>query len=120
MNNQIVIQASNFPLSQALLRHIERHLCHAPDTRDKYIQTIRVPSSDINGPHGGKEKSGQPQPVPAHLKDVLSGQIETAMYLAIDRATAHMSGAVARHLSKQSDNNRSTALADLASLNQQQ
>ena len=117
INIQIDIQARNFSLTKSLRSHIIRRLHFALGTRDKHIQRIVVRLSDINGPRGGKDKCCHIQVVLPHLKDVVIEDIEVDMYAAIDRATGRVSCAVGRRLSKQRDNNRSTAMLDFALLN---
>ena len=116
---QIIIQARNFSLTKALRSYIERRLRFALGSRDEHIQKIMVRLSDINGPRGGEDKCCQIQVVLPHLKDAVIEDIETDMYVAIDRATDRVSCAVGRRLSRQRDNNRSTPQFDFVSLTEQ-
>lgn len=119
INIQIDIQARNFSLTKSLRSHIDRRLRFSLGTRDKHIQRVVVRLSDINGPRGGEDKSCQIQVILPHLKDVIVEDIEADMYVAIDRATDRVSCAVGRRLSKQRDNDRSTAMFDFAFLDEQ-
>lgn len=119
INIQIDIQSRNFSLTKSLRSHIDRRLRFSLGTRDKHIQRVVVRLSDINGPRGGQDKSCLIQVILPHLKDVIVEDIEADMYVAIDRATDRVSCAVGRRLSKQRDNDRSTAMFDFALLDEQ-
>lgn len=83
---QIDIQSRNFPLRNALCRHIERRLGFAPSTRDEHILHIIVRLSDIDGPRGGADKCCHIQVVLPHLPDVKIENTESDLYAAIDGA----------------------------------
>ncbi len=57
---QIDIKASNFPLTNALRRHVEGRLRAALSFYDEHIQRVNVRLSDINGPRGGAPAGGRP------------------------------------------------------------
>ncbi len=74
---QLDIQARNFPLTNALRGHIERHLGFALSARDDHIQCVIVRLSNINGPRGGADKFFHLQVVLTHLPDVVIEDMET-------------------------------------------
>ena len=98
---QINIQARNFPLTDALRSHAERRLRFALTCCDDYIQKVVVRLSDINGPRGGKDKRCHLQVVLAGLNDVVIEDIETDLYVAIDRAVDRAGRTVVRKISRQ-------------------
>jgi len=98
---QIDIQARNFSLTYALRSHTERRLRFALTCCDDYIQRVVVRLSDINGPRGGEDKRCHLQLVLAGLPDVVIEDIETDMYVAIDRAVDRAGRTVVRKLGRQ-------------------
>ncbi len=84
---QIDIQARDFTLTDALRDHAERRLRSTLTCCDNHIRKIIMYLSDINGPRGGKDKRCNLQVVLAGIPDVIIEDIETDMYVAIDRAT---------------------------------
>jgi putative sigma-54 modulation protein len=107
---QIEIQARNFPLTHALSRHVKRRLNFALSTRYEQIQRIQVRLSDINGPRGGKDKCCHIQITLPRLADVVIEDIESNLYVAIDRAAERTSRTVARRLGRQRNYSRTPAL----------
>ena len=119
INNHVDIQARNFSLTKALRKYIDRRLRFTLGNKDQHIQRVIVRLSDINGPRGGEDKCCQIQVILPHLKDVVVEDIETDMYVAIDRATERVSCAVGRRLSRQRDNKRTTARFNFAALTEE-
>jgi ribosome-associated translation inhibitor RaiA len=116
---QIEIQARNFPLTDALRRHVERRLDFALSTRDDYIQRVLVRLCDINGPRGGADKCCHIMVMLAHLPDVVIEDTEVDLYIAIDRAADRASRTVGRRLSRQRDRGRYLGLPDTALIPEQ-
>jgi len=98
---QIDIQARDFSLTDALRNHAERRLRIALTCCDDHIQKIVMRLSDINGPRGGRDKRCHLQVVLAGLPDVLVEDIETDMYVAIDRATDRAGRTLVRKIERQ-------------------
>lgn len=98
---QIDIQARDFSLTDALRGHAERRLSFALSCCDDHIQKIVMRLSDINGPRGGEDKRCHLQVVLAGLPDVVIEDIETDMYVAIDRATDRAGRTVVRKIDRQ-------------------
>ncbi|MES9944707.1 MAG: HPF/RaiA family ribosome-associated protein [Candidatus Thiodiazotropha sp.] len=111
---QIDIQARNFPLTEALRRHVERRLEFALSTRDDHIQRVLVRLYDINGPRGGADKCCQIMVMLAHLPDVVIEDTEVDLYTAIDRAADRASRTVGRRLARQRDRGRFLGLRHMA------
>lgn len=98
---QIDIQARDFSLSDALRSHAERRLRFALACCNDHIQRVVMRLSDINGPRGGEDKRCHLQIVLAGLPDVVIEDIETDMYVAIDRATDRAGRTVVRKIGRQ-------------------
>ncbi len=98
---QIDIQARDFTLTDALRDHAERRLHFALTCCDDHIQKIVMRLSDINGPRGGKDKRCHLQVVLSGLPDVVVEDIETDMYIAIDRATGRAGRTLVRKIERQ-------------------
>lgn len=100
---KIEIKSSNFSLTEALENHVERRLQFALAPCTTHIQRVVVRLSDINGPRGGVDKCCQLQVLLTGLHDVLVKDIETDMYVAIDRAANRAGRTVRRRLTRQND-----------------
>jgi ribosomal subunit interface protein len=111
---QIEIQARNFPLTDALRRHVERRLEFALSTRDDHIQRVRVRLYDINGPRGGADKCCHIMVTLAHLPDIVIEDTEVDLYTAIDSAADRANRTVGRRLSRQRDRGRYLSLHETA------
>lgn len=98
---QIDIQARDFSLTDALRSHAERRLRVALTCCDDHIQRVVMRLSDINGPRGGADKRCHLQVVLAGLPDVVIEDIETDLYVAIDRATDRAGRTLVRKLGRQ-------------------
>jgi len=98
---QIDIQALDFSLTDALRSHAERRLRFALTCCDDRIQRVVMRLSDINGPRGGADKSCHLQVVLAGLPNVVVEDIESDLYVAIDRASDRAGRTVVRKIDRQ-------------------
>ncbi len=98
---QIDIQAQGFSLTDALRSHAERRLRFTLTCCDEQIQRIVMRLSDINGPRGGVDKRCHLQVALAGLPDVVVEDIETDLYVAIDRASDRAGRTVVRKIERQ-------------------
>lgn len=98
---QIDIQARDFSLTDALRDHAERRLRFALTCCSDHIQKIVMRLSDINGPRGGEDKRCHLQVVLSGLPDVVIEDVETDMYVAIDRATDRAGRTLLRKIDRQ-------------------
>ncbi len=94
------IQSRGFTLTKALQSYVELRLNFSIDYASNYIQRIRVTLSDINGPRGGEDKRCQLVLTFAGMPTVVINDIDTNLYVAIDRAVERASNAVARQLER--------------------
>jgi ribosomal subunit interface protein len=98
---QIDIQSRNFSLTDALRNHSEHRLHSALSCCSDHIQRVEMRLSDINGPRGGEDKCCHVQVVLAGLPDVVIEDVETDLYVAIDRATDRAGRTVVRKIERQ-------------------
>jgi len=98
---QIDIQARSFSLTDSLRNHAERRLRFALSCCDGHIQRVVMRLSDINGPRGGADKRCHLRLVLGGLPDVLIEDIETDLYVAIDRATDRAGRTLLRKIGRQ-------------------
>lgn len=117
---QIDIQARDFSLTDALRDHAERRLRFALTCCSDHIQKIVMRLSDINGPRGGLDKRCHLQVVLAGLPDVVIEDIETDMYVAIDRATDRAGRTLLRKIDRQKSlhRNNKAHLSELQAANE--
>jgi len=111
---QIDIQTRNFPLTGALLRHINRRLLLLLSGRSTHIRQIMVRLSDINGPRGGVDKCCHIQVVLNHLPDVVIKDTAVDLYAAIYRAANRTVRTIERRLERQRVRGRSANSPHLA------
>jgi len=109
---QIEIQTQDFSLTDALRSHVQRRLCLMLSRFGDHAQRIIVRLSDINGPRGGADKRCHIQVALDQLPDVVVEDIETDLYVAIDRAADRAGRTVARRLSRSWVRERSSGLVD--------
>ena len=107
---KLLIKTSNFSLTDALRSHAERRLRFALTFCDPYIQQVVMRLSDINGPRGGVDKCCQLQVVLIGLPDVVVKDIETDLYVAIDRAADRAGRTVRRQLARRREKTNTTRL----------
>ena len=98
---QIDIQTRDFSLTDALHSHAERRLRFALTCCDNHIQRVVMRLSDINGPRGGADKRCHLQVVLDSPPDVVIEDIETDLYVAIDRATDRAGRTLVRKIGRQ-------------------
>lgn len=98
---QIDIQAQDFALTDSLRNYAERRLCFALSCCDDHIQYIEMRLSDINRPRGGADKHCHLHIIMVGMPDVIIKDIETDLYVAIDRATDRAGRTVIRKIERQ-------------------
>lgn len=96
----IEIQARQFMLSEALSDHVQRRIGFALSKRYQHIKRIIVRLSDINGPRGGNDKRCHIQISMPHQADVVVEDVQSDLYMAVDRAADRAGRTVTKRLSK--------------------
>lgn len=84
---RIDIQARDFSLTNIQRSHAERRLLLTMTCCDDYIERITMRLSDINHPGGSIGKCCHLKVALKGLPDVVIEDIETDLYMAIDRAS---------------------------------
>ena len=100
---QIDIQARHFTLTEPLREHAKKRIHFAMSCCGEHIKRIVMRLSDINGPRGGKDKLCHLQVVLNGLPDVIVKDIQTNLYVAIDRAVDRAGRTVIRKIERQQD-----------------
>lgn len=83
---QIDIQSQGFTLTASLRDYIKKRLAISLNHGGEYIARVTVRLSDINGPRGGADKRCFVEARLKQLPAVVIEDIETDLYVAIDRA----------------------------------
>ena len=100
---RIDIQARGFELTEGLRQHTERRLQFALSWASHDVRSVSVDLSDINGTRGGPGKRCCIQiPLP-RMQPVVIEEVETDLYVAIDRAANRSERTVARRLERLRD-----------------
>lgn len=97
---RIEIQARNFSNPDALRAYAERRLRFALTSSINYIAKVVMRLSDINGPRGGVDKRCHIKVVLNHYPEVVIEDIESDLYVAIDRASQRAGRSVVRKISR--------------------
>ncbi|MGB4811218.1 MAG: HPF/RaiA family ribosome-associated protein [Methylophilaceae bacterium] len=97
---QTIIQSRGFVLTQALQAYTHKRLSYAISFAGEYIQRVTVRLSDINGPRGGEDKRCQLILKMQGMPSVVIVDIESDLYIAIDRAVERASRTLTRALKR--------------------
>lgn len=94
------IQSQGFVLTEGINDYVTRRLGFGLSYGDAVISRVNVRLSDINGPRGGSDKRCLIEVRLKGVPSVVIEDIETDLYLAIDRAAGRASRSLARRLSR--------------------
>ena len=97
---RIEIQAFGFPLTSALLEHVERRLSFALTRTSDRIERVVVRLGNRHGPGGGKNKFCRIQVILEHAPPVLIEDASADLYAVIDRAAERVGRNVARRVDR--------------------
>lgn len=103
---RITIQARGFTLTDGLREQTERRLQFALGWANNEVRAVSVCLSDINGPRGGNDKRCRIQIPLAGAPDVVVEDLESDMYVAIDRAADRTERTLARRLERLREHRR--------------
>ena len=98
---QIDIHTQDFALTDSLRKHAERRLFYALSCCEDFIQRIEMRLSDINDLHGGADKRCQLRVILDDLPDVVTDDIESDFYIAIERASDRSGRTVIRKIKRE-------------------
>lgn len=97
---QIQIHTHQFDLTDAIKQHIERGVGFTLGWSPEGLQKIHFRLSDINGPRGGIDKSCQIVLTFKGKKNLVVEDVQSDLYLAIDRALERASRSLSRQLAR--------------------
>lgn len=105
---QVCIQSHGFPLTDALQAHAERRLRFGLTHASDHISRVEMSLSDINGPRGGLDKRCYIVVTLEKMPAVVIEDIESDLYVAIDRAADRAGRAVTRSLERKREQRAET------------
>lgn len=97
---RIHIQSLGFELTAAISDHAVRRLRFALTHAADHIRRVTVRLSDINGPRGGSDKCCRILVTMEKLPEVAIEDIESDLYVAIDRAADRAARTVTRRIGR--------------------
>jgi putative sigma-54 modulation protein len=97
---QLDIQANGFSLTEGLRNYTKWRMQFAVDRDDAHVTRARVRLADVNGPRGGIDKRCQIELALAGHKSIVIEDIETDLYVAIDRASDRCARTLNRRLER--------------------
>lgn len=97
---RIEIRTGKLKLTEGLREHVERRVQFALSWADQRLQKISLRLDDINGPKGGSDKSCRVQIPVAGGKSVVVEEVQSDVYLAIDRAIERAGRVLTRKLAR--------------------
>ena len=97
---QLNIQTTGFTLTDSLKNYTTNHMQFALNRNDAVIVRARVWLADINGPRGGIDKRCQIELKLAGQNNIVIEDVETDLYLAIDRACERCMRTLARRIAR--------------------
>ena len=106
---EINVIALDFRLTDAIFHRTESRLRSALRVANEQVSSAAAFLGDINGDHGGVDKSCR---IVAHIRKlgtVVVRAVDRDLYAAVDRATAKLRQAIARKLGRQRTRSRFSA-----------
>lgn len=97
---QLNIQTAGFSVTDSLKEYTTRHMQFALNRNDALIVRVRIWLADINGPRGGIDKRCQIELKLAGQNNIVIEDVETDLYVAIDRACARCMRTLNRRLER--------------------
>jgi putative sigma-54 modulation protein len=97
---QLNIQTTGFSLTDSLKSYTTQHMQFALNRNDTLIMQARVWLADINGPRGGIDKRCQIELKLAGQNNIVIEDVETDLYVAIDRACDRCMRTLARRIER--------------------
>lgn len=104
---RIEMQAHDFPITDGLRAHVERHVGRAIERLDEHVRRVEVRLFDLNGPRGGVDKGCRLHLRLGGLPDVLAEDTAQDLYAAVTRSAAR----ARRNLKRRIARTRETPLA---------
>lgn len=111
---RIHIQSLGFELSEAIREHVLRRLRFALAHAADRIRRVTVRVSDINGPRGGADKCCHILITMEKLPEIAVEDIESDLYVAIDRAADRAARTVTRRIGRSLEHRAAGAVPQTA------
>ena len=109
---QIAVQTRGFPLTGALEKHVQDRLRFTFSRVADRVRRVRVSLSDINGPRGGVDKRFLIEARLDGLPSVVIQDLQSDLYIAIDRAAGRAARSVMRRLALKTSKRRHNVRKD--------
>ncbi len=97
---KIDIQSRGFTLTNGLRDYLTKRLAYGLTGGDAAIGRVIVRLSDINGPRGGEDKRCHIEVRLRGMPDVVIGDTDADLHMAIDRATERAARSLVRRLER--------------------
>ena len=97
---QVDIQSRDLTLTNGLRDYLTTRMAYGLTAGDAAIGRVIVRLSDINGPRGGEDKRCHIEVRLRGMPDVVIGDTETELHMAIDRATERAGRSLVRRLER--------------------
>ncbi|MEI2635372.1 MAG: ribosome-associated translation inhibitor RaiA [Methylotenera sp.] len=94
------IQTNGFSITDGIRDYTKRRMQFALHRNDKHITRVQVRLADINGPRGGVDKRCQIELTLSGRNNIVIEDIETDLYVAIDRACDRCARTLTRKLER--------------------
>lgn len=98
---RIDIRANGFALTEAIREHAARRLRFALTRANEHVRWVAMHLGDVNGPRGGRDKRCRVRVMLKGRPDVVIDDVETDLYVAIERAANRAGRSVARCMTRQ-------------------
>jgi len=99
----LTVQAADFPLTDGLRQHLSLRLAHALNYGRDVVTRIVVRLSDVKGLRRGEDKCCAIEVRLRGAPALTVEEIQSDLYIAIDRAAERIGRALDRHLARQRD-----------------
>ena len=106
---KIGIQCRSFSLTSAIAGHVRKRLDFLLGRGLRRIRRVDVMLSDLNGPRGGVDKRCQIRVSLDGLRAVIIEDVQSDLYMAIDRAAGRASRTVLRRIALDNNGRRAQA-----------
>ncbi len=113
---KIDIQCRGFSLTHAISAHVHKRVGFALGRGIRRLRRVQVTLSDVNGPRGGIDKRCKIEARLDGLAPVMIEDIQSDLYVAIDRAATRTARTVLRRLELDNHKRRAQDRGRLAKL----
>lgn len=97
------IHADGFELTAGLRAYAQGRFAFALDRARHLVNQVSIRLADINGPRGGKDKQCKVQITLPNGRDVVINDLDSDLYVAIDKAADRASRTVSRRMERRRD-----------------